>query len=904
MSLAPGTRIGVYEIAGLIGAGGMGEVYRATDAHLGRQVAIKVLPEAFATDPERLSRLEREARTLALLNHPNIAQVYGFEKADGVRALVMELVEGPTLADRIVQGPVPVDEALAIARQIAEALEAAHGQGIIHRDLKPANIKLRPDGTVKVLDFGLAKALESTPAGRLDATASPTITSPAMMTGVGVLLGTAAYMAPEQAKAAAADHRSDVFSFGVVLYEMLTATRPFEGDSTHEVLASLLAREPDLTRLPAGLDPRLSELLRRCFSKNPKGRWQAVGDLRIELESLSATPRMMDNPLVTRRSRWRRAVIAAGAGIVSAMIGAATLAYIQLDAGTPGVTRFSLAPLPGGMQFNFGNPSFAISPDGTRITYATSAGLYVRSMSEFDGMLIFPSSPTINIVNPTFSPDGDSIAFVSEDALKRIPAEGGTPFTIWSGPMPARIGYGLSWEGDYILTASDSAILRIAASGGIPETVGRLKPGEWAWAPHQLPGGDWLLFTLSRGLQPEDWDAAQIVAQSTSSGERRVLAEPGRDARYLPTGHLVFARGGVLFAAPFDPRTLEMTAAPVPVVDGVRRSAVNGTSHFSISSTGALVYMPGPTGLGERRVEMVVADRSGAAERVMLPAGLYEHPRMAPDGHTVVFGTTGLDQNIWIYDLRAPAAPRKLTFEGKNKFPIWSGDGRRIVFQSDREGDLALYQILADGSGTPERLTTPDATTAHIPDAWIPGQQKLFFSEAREGKRTLWILSVPDRTTARFDSLETVMPRGVAASPDGRWIAYVGSSSIGGATAGVYVQPVPATGATYQISERNTGQMPVWSADGREIIFIPGGGSLASVRVEMRAGFSFGKPTPLRRGFTENLGPVFERNYDVMPDGRFVGFAAPGQNQIATLAGQINVVLNWHEELNRLVPTD
>jgi dipeptidyl aminopeptidase/acylaminoacyl peptidase len=362
---------------------------------------------------------------------------------------------------------------------------------------------------------------------------------------------------------------------------------------------------------------------------------------------------------------------------------------------------------------------------------------------------------------------------------------------------------------------------------------------------------------------------------------------------------------GVLFAAPLDVSRVELTMPPVPVLDGVRRSAVNGTAHFSVSDSGTLIYLPGPTGLGERRVEAVIANRDGGVERLSLPAGPYDHPRVSPDGRRLVYGTTGQDQNIWIYDLIGSTAARRLTLGGKNKFPIWSADGRRIAFQSDREGDPAIYWQAADGSGTPERLTQPEPGTAHIPDAWVPGQDRFLFSIVKESKRTLWTFSVPDRTSERFDGIETAdaVPRAAAVSPDGKWIVYVASDIETASGRGIFVQPVPPTGATYQVSERSAGQQPVWSADGTEIFLVPGGGQLAAVRVGPGPGFTFSTPTQLRRAFTENLAPSYERSYDVTPDGRFVGFVAAGQGQAVVPAGQLYVVLNWVEELKRLVPT-
>ena len=880
----------------------MGQVFRATDTKLKRQVAIKILPPLFAVDHDRLARFQREAEVLASLNHPNIAAIYGLEESGGMHALVMELVEGDDLSKRIARGAIPIDEALPIAKQIAEALEAAHEQGIIHRDLKPANIKVRSDGTVKVLDFGLAKAME--PAGGMspNTSQSPTITSPAMITGVGMLLGTAAYMSPEQAKGQPADHRSDVFSFGSVLYEMLTGHRPFHGDNVAEIIASVLAREPDFTLLPPDLHPRLSDLLRRCLEKTPRRRWQAVGDLRAEIESIVAAPghgRMAASTASPRATWWRRAITPAVTAIAAAALGAAGITYLRPFPAAPTVTRFPVA-LPG-FGLNFGNRGFAISPDGTRIAYSTPEGLRLHSLSEFDATLIVPTATLAT--TPTFSPDGQTLAFWSDGALKRISVTGGTPVTI----APLSANDEVSWEGDHILLGGTSAIRRVMPSGLAPEQRLPLKPGEVGWAPRMLPGGDWVLLTVARGRAPGQWDEAQVVAQSISSGERRILVENGRDARYVTSGHLVFARGGMLFAAPLDVNRVEVTMPAIPVLDGLRRSAANGTAHFSISESGTLIYLPGPTGLDGRgaRVEVVIANRDGAIERLPLPAGPYDHPRVSPDGRRLVFGTTGQDQNIWIYELAGPTAARRLTIGGKNRFPIWSADGRRVVFQSDREGAPALYWQVADGSGTPERLTQPDPGMAHIPDAWVPGQDRFLFSVVKESARTLWTFSVRDRTSERVDGIETAdaVPRATAVSPDGKWIVYVASDIEVAQSRGIFVQPIPPTGATYQVSERSTGQQPVWSADGKEIFLVPGGGQLAAVRVGSGPGFTFSTPIQLRRAFTEPLPPSSERNYDVTRDGRFVGFVGAGQAQ-AVPAGQLFVVLNWFEELKRLVPTN
>jgi serine/threonine-protein kinase len=888
MALATGSTLGVYEIVSLLGSGGMGEVYRARDTKLGREVAIKVLPEAFAFDPDRVARFEREAKVLASLNHPHIAALHGMEVSEGRHFLIMELVEGETLADRLRRGALPVEDTLKIAIQIADALEAAHEKGVVHRDLKPANVKITPDDRVKVLDFGLAKAMEPAGAG-LQAgpnalTNSPTLSM--MATQAGMILGTAAYMSPEQAKGLPADHRSDVFSFGCVLYEMLTGRQPFQGDTTPDILASVLAREPDLAALPANLNPRLSQLLRRCLDKHPKRRWQAVGDLRVELEAVAGNPRALPTPSVGAAGRplWRRAVPIVVTALLASALSVLALLYVRPVSRPITVARFSLI-LPEGQGFDIARQTLAVSPDGTRMVYDTSEGLYVRSTSELEGRIIFSQDSS----EPTFSPDGEWIAFVGGGALRRISFAGGPVLTL----CPVTDSHGITWGAEGILFGQGrEGIFRVSSNGGAPERLVTMKEGEWAFGPQILPGGEWVLFTLSMGNTAEQWDAAQIVTQSLMSGKRKVLVEDARDARYLASGHLVFAQGGVISAAPFDAQRRELTGAPVPVLDGVRRSTLTGASHFSVSKTGLLIYVPGPTGTTSGQVDIVVADRAGAARRLMIPAGPYEFPRLSPDGGQLAFGTVGTDQNIWIYDLAGTTAPRRLTFGGRNRFPIWAADRRRIAFQSDRDGDLAIFWQSADGSGTAERLTKPDSGIAHVPEAWSPRGDRFLFSTVGSN-RTLWSFSLKDKKAEPFGGITRPNnPIAAAFSPDGQWVTYAGQG-------GIYVQPVPPTGATYQIAG---GFHPWWSRDGKEILFIPGGfGRVASVNVTTQPTFTFGTPMVLTRGFNEKLGPSLGKNFDVTADGRFIGLAAPGQSQGVAL-NQINVVLNWFEELKARVP--
>jgi eukaryotic-like serine/threonine-protein kinase len=926
MALAPGSRIGPFEIVTQIGVGGMGEVYRATDTNLKRAVAIKVLPDAVASDSERLSRFQREAEVLASLNHPNIASIFGLERADGATALVLELVEGPTLADRIAQGPIPVDDTLTIAKQVAEAIEAAHEQGIVHRDLKPANVKVTPDGRVKVLDFGLAKAIAAVGAAPSVSPASAGLThSPTlsmMATQAGIILGTAAYMSPEQAKGLPADHRSDVFSFGSVLYEMLTGRTPFQGDTAPDILASVLARDPDFGALPAHLNPRILELLRRCLDKNPKKRWQAVGDLRAEIETISLAPRTTPAVAAVVESPpplWRRAVPFLITTLVTAVVaaglaGSAVWRYGQRTP-VPTVTRFFFT-LPEGQQF--AAPAFsmvAISPDGTRMVYAANQQLYLRSMSELTSRLIAGTENSFGFAGgPFFSPDGRSVAFWSGTTpstftLKRIDVDGGVAVNICQTPT----SFGGSWGPDGIVFGEQKGIMRVSANGGQAELIVEAKGGETVLGPQVLPDGKAILFTVARDIaaptaaqSTERWDKAQVVVQSLKSGARKTLIDGGSDARYLASGHLVYAIGGVLFAVPFDPKREEVTGAPIPVVEGVRRGAfasvASGVAQFSVSETGSLVYVPAPAQAAPARRDLVFIDRNGEVQPLKLPSRPYELPRMSPDGKQVAFGTDDSGEaNIWIYALAGTSSPRQLTLAGRNRFPIWTADGQRVAFQSDREGDLAVFRQPADGTTAAERLTKPEAGTAHVPRSWSPDGKTLLVGVVKEINftKSLFSLSVQDRkTTTLVDAQSTLEPADAMFSPDGRWVAYTSGPQL-------FVQPFPGTGAKYLIAA--AGSHPVWSRDGKELYFEQRGprGQLNVVTVTTQPTFAFGNPVlvatgPLRFGFN-----VPERQYDITPDGkRFVGAVDAGLNE-ATAPGppQIQVVLHWFEELKARVST-
>jgi hypothetical protein len=592
VALSPGTRLGPYEISAQIGVGGMGEVYRATDTNLARQVAIKVLPDGVSSDAERLARFDREAKTLASLNHPHIAAIYGLERSAGTTALVMELVEGPTLADRIAQGAISLDEALPIAKQIAEALEAAHEQGIIHRDLKPVNIKLRPDGTVKVLDFGLAKALE--PAGLLSSSQSmsPTITTPAM-TQMGMILGTAAYMAPEQAKGKPADKRSDVWAFGCVLYEMLTRRRAFDGEEVTDTLAAVLRADVDWTKLPR-LHPRLVEVLKRCLRKDPGRRLRDIGDLRIELDELSDDPEgvSLHRSLAGVPDRLF-AVVGYGLAVtMGALLAIAATWYLGATGETLPVTRF-VVDLPVNQNWiSNDGVGVSMSPDGRHVAYtATNAEgirqLYLRPLSAYTSELIARSE---GAYHPFFSPDSRQLAFFASGSIRRVAVTGGNPIEITTGID--ELTRGATWAGDgFVYFGGASGISRVAASGGVPELVTTL--GQQAGVAHRwpeaIPGHGALLFTVFSG----DLETSRIAILSLQTNEWKVLLdEAGHHARYAPTGHVVYLRGNTMMAVPFDADRLEITGVPEPVLDGVAAN-IGGASHFRFSDNGTLAYVPG-----------------------------------------------------------------------------------------------------------------------------------------------------------------------------------------------------------------------------------------------------------------------------------------------------------------------
>ncbi len=757
-ALAPvaivGRTLGAYQVSALLGAGGMGEVYRARDARLGRDVAIKILPAAFMNDSDRLARFEREARVLASLNHPGICGIYGVDDVDGVRLLVLELVEGETLADTLAarresgQSGLTLQEALRIARQIAEALEVAHEKWIIHRDLKPANIKITPDGVVKVLDFGLAKAVSG------DGSPDLTRASESSAGGKrGVLMGTAAYMSPEQARGLPVDKRTDIWAFGCVLYEMLTGRIAFAGDTVSDSIARILEREPDWSALPPATPASIRRLLLRCMVKDPKKRLRDIGDVRIEIDAIDEAPpgeTARPAPRTGLRSTWLPWAAAAALGVALVAVIAWSLRPLR----APAVTRFTHL-LPPGQMLNGsrGAHIVAMSPDGSRMVYSGAPhGLYVRPMSETDATLL-PGTESYEVTEPVFSPDGRSIAFftIGEQALEKINATGGAPQLI----CPVEIvPTGIRWEGNVIVFGQGGrGIMRVSQDGGTPEVLVRVKEGETAYNPQLLPDGEHVLFTLAAGKAPSRWDRAQILAESLRTHERTLILDGGSDARYLPSGYLLYALAGAVYAAAFDIEKLAVHGQRVPVVEGVRRSSggFTGGAAFSLSDNGTLAYIPGPLA-GERSAPLDIGlmDRHGEIQPLHLPGGPYARPSVSPDGKRIAFESDdGRQAIVETYELSGASNMLPLETRGNNRFPVWVSN-RAVAFQSDRGGDDALWWRPLDGEA--ERLTTPKPGESHAPESWA-GDTLLYSVTSKSAGVSLWAYSLRARTAARFETI-------------------------------------------------------------------------------------------------------------------------------------------------------
>jgi eukaryotic-like serine/threonine-protein kinase len=881
MGLRIGTQLGPYEILSAIGAGGMGEVYRAHDGRLNRDVALKVLPEIFATDPDRMARFEREARVLGALNHPNIAAIYGLEEFGSGRALVMEFVEGETLADRIAKGPIPLDEALPIAKQIAEALEYAHDHGVVHRDLKPANIKVTADGTVKLLDFGLAKALMDEPVAA-DPRDSPTLSMGATMPGV--ILGTAAYMSPEQAKGKPVDRRADIWAFGVVLFEMLTGKQLYSGETAAEIVAVVIMKEPGFDPLPKNTPAGIRNLLRRCLEKNLRQRFQHIGEARIVIEAvLSHTDPAADPVASHPKSRERfYAAVAAIAVVAALTLGA--FAYFRRGREDVRPTRFFVYPPDtwrlAGTEI-VGVP-LAVSPDGRRIAFvATNATgtslLWVRTL---DALTAQALTGTDGASSPFWSPDSRFLGFFAAGKLKKIELSGGPPITL----CDAADNVGGAWSRDGLIVFAQAhgfapyqpALQKVSESGGLPTAATVLAEGEaMQLLPFFLPDGRHFLY---RSNNRASSGTRRIYLASLDSAERKLLLNGDSPNALYTQGHLLFPRDMTLMAQPFDARRLVLTGDAFPIAEQIRA--------FSASDNGVLAYQTGTERVGS---QLVWVDRTGKQVGMLGDAAAYSDLEFSPDRKraSVSIPEAGKGRAIWLYDITRGRRTR-FTFDPADELEsIWSPDSGQIVFNSRRKGHLDLYQKASSGAGTEEVLLEDDLDK--YPVSWSPDGRFILYVSSGTNNSLFALPLSGDRKPFPFLKAQF---NGVSAqfSPDGRWVAYQSNES---GRAEVYVAPFPGPGGKWLISTAG-GSLPRWRHDGTEIFYLDLDNNLMAAAVNEKEGsFDVGGVKPL---FGTHAAQGGRYRYDVSADGqRFLINTVPEQ----TASAPITVVLNWTAGLKK-----
>ena len=906
MPLVSGTKLGQYEVVELLGAGGMGEVYRALDKKLKREVALKVLPQLFAGDAQRMGRFEREAQLLAALNHPNIAAIYGLEESNGMPALVMELVEGPTLAEHMAPSSagnstptvIPIEEILAIAKQIAEALEYAHERGIIHRDLKPANVKVKPDGDVKVLDFGLAKALADDPASS-DVSTSPTLSVAA--TQAGMILGTAAYMSPEQAKGKSADRRADIWAFGCVVFEMLTGNQPFEGETVSETLAAVIKDEPSWTKLPGETPVGIQKLIRRCLIKDPKHRLQAIGEARITIEEILGGTNDASTPLLSRPGRretlenapWRRALPWAVVAILGISLTGLLVASWR--------SRRPLSPSQV-LRLVINDSSSltsqpAISPDGRMIASVIESdsggedagNLYVRALDQFAGT---PLRNTQGAANPFFSPDGAWIGYSSPRGLMKVPVKGGTPRLI----CPAASGAEAVWGpgNTIVFWGAESngspwpGLMRVSALGGTPEvlTSADANQGEFrdGW-PTILPDGDTVLFTANTK------GGTRIDAVSLRTRQRRIVRAGGAYARYDPSGYLLFWVPPTinLLAAPFDAKRLEFTGAPANVIEGVFMTPTRSML-FALASNGTLIYRPEYRENLEFKV--MWANRKGQFTPVMDAVGFWVQPRLSPDGERILLRKLETNCELWIYDLQRRVLTR-LAYENDNHDPLWMPDGKGVVFDVPNGSVRGLVWQAADGSGNLQPLI--HGLQNFVPSSWSGDGRRLALTLFDKNVSQIWVLDRDGTPEPQPFHQNGFDEKAASFSPDGHYLAYASDQS---GRFEIYVTPYPGPGAVTQVSP-DGGTNPLWSRDGREL-FYQNKMKMMAVKIATQPGLSIGVAEEL---FRTDINPayrrVFDREYDVTPDGKRFVMLAPVAPTVSP--PPIHVIVHFSEELQRLV---
>ena len=911
-----GQRLGAYEVGPLIGAGGMGEVYRARDAKLHRDVAIKVLLPAVANDAERLARFSREAQVLASLNHPGIAHIHGLEESDSGPFLVMELVEGPTLADRIAQGPLPVDEATVIARQIAEALEAAHERGVIHRDLKPANIKVCDDGTVKVLDFGLAKALDPASADGAQTANSPTITTPAM-TQAGVILGTAAYMSPEQAKGRVVDKRSDIWAFGCVFYEMLTARRAFDGEDVTDTIAAIVRGDPNWNALPADTPAHIRLLLKRCLEKDRRAR---IADISVARFLMNETIVPPSAAMVAAARSRRLPAIAAAVGLAAGVIVTAMTWRVWYPTPQPEApVRFVFAPPPSQPLIVQGSDrDVAIAPDGSFIVYRsgtsgqTQPSFSVRGVNDLEPRLL---AGTTNGRFPFISPDGRWVGFQVGSEIRKVAVAGGPAMLITSISGLPR---GASWgEDDYIIFGTPNGLRRVHADGGEPAALTTVDPNkpEQHVLPHVLPGAKWLVFTVHPGT---DYLAAHLEALEVATGRRKRLLPAGHDAAYLESGHLIYGMASPreadsrfqasLRAVRFDPARVEVIGEPVTLVESVR-SGTSPTVNYSMSRRGDLVYVPGGGAFTPPVARTLTwVNRQGQETPIAAPPRTYAVARLSPDATRVALDVRDQTMDISIWDLSRQTLSPLNRHPAQDLSPLWTVDGKRVIWTSTRGGgNPNLYWQTADGTGEPERLTV--SVNNQFPTSnTVDGSIVVVFGASGNSKNGMDLFTIDLKDPAhKAEPLLAVegMDFGPEVSPDGKWLAY--HSNISGDFQ-VYVRPFPnVQDSRVQISTAG-GTRAAWSSNGRELFYLDHEGLLTSVAILPATGATFAAGPPvkiLNRKYYAgaSLLGLDLRGYDVWPDGqRFLMIKEPESPPPVTQSANMVFVLNWVEELKARLP--
>ena len=903
MALTIGSQLGSHEITALLGKGGMGEVYRARDLKLKREVAIKVLPDEFSRDVDRLGRFQREAEVLAALNHPNIANIYDLEEHYGSRYLVLELVEGETLADRVANGPIPVEEALAIARQIAEGLEAAHEKGIIHRDLKPANVKITPDGKVKVLDFGLARALETTP---VDSSLSNSPTLSLAATQAGIILGTAAYMPPEQAKGRTADRRADIWAFGVVLYEMLTGRMMFSGETVSETMAQVLLKEPDWNTLPANTPLGLRDLLSRCLVKDPRNRMRDIGDARIAIEEIKARPEQGKQRSVAQRGLgWL-----AGVAMLGLLLGAAIVLWIRPPShvGSPDPPLRLNADLGADVSLAVNSgAALALSPDGQLLAFIGSklgkTQLYVRRLSQLQATSL---AGTDGAADPFFDPEGQWIGFFANGKLKKISVNGGGAITLCDAPA----GRGGTWgeDGNIIFTPNSTAninLMRVSSAGGKVEPQTTFTQGEirHRW-PDLLPGNKAVLYTSA--TSGSSFFDSNVVVQPLPGGAPKVLVRGGYYGRYVSSGHLVYIHDGTLFAAPFDLNRLELTGPAVPAVEGVNNASGGGSAgraEFAVSSKGTLVYLPGQTGGALPPISWL--DHTGKITALRPAGSNWSNPHFSPDGRTLALDINdGKNTDVFTYEWERNTLTRFTFDPAEDRKPVYNPDGRRIAFGSIRGGTINLYWQRSDLGGEIQRLT--ESKNPQQPSSFHPnGKYLAFYEQNQQTGWDLMILPIDGDEAAGWKPGKPYVFLGTPAneqepmfSPDGRWIAYQSDES--GNRNEIFVRPFPGPGGQRQISDAG-GQWPTWSRSRHEMFYkSPDGHIMVVPYTTDKDTFKPDKPRVWSERTTGST--PRQRTLDLHPDGERFAVWASAESETEAPQDKVVFIFNFADELRRLAP--